>query len=79
MDALLLLEQFSSYMTEDHLFVAFMLLFMVPILETDAQVKVLLFIAFMLLLVDVLPMLEQCSSIGNTDVCSKVRRSLKLR
>ncbi len=50
MDALLLLGQFSSYMTEDkyldHLFVAFMLLFMLPILETDAQVKVLLFVVF---------------------------------
>ncbi len=39
---------------------------------------VLLFIVFMLLFVDVLTMLEQCSSCI-TDVCSGVRRSLKLR
>jgi len=46
--------------------------------KAQVKVKVLVFTVFMLLFMDVLPMLEQCSSCI-TDVCSVVKRSLKLR
>ncbi len=48
------------------------------ITEAQVKVKVLLYIVFMLLFLDGLPILEQCSSCI-TDVCSVVKRSLKPR
>ncbi len=81
-----MLEQCSSYMTEDcsvinrslvRTFPVVVKINMLPMQETEAQVKVLLFVAFMLL-VAVLPMRNQCSS-NDSWVCSVVNRLLKLR